>query len=397
MQSTQSKPTIWRDFDFVLLGLVLLLVITGILMIRSATFGAVDTDLINRVPSQIRFMLIGVVVVFGIAAIDYRLLGSLHAFFYGFILFILGLVAGLGAVGAAGAQSWLNVGLQVQPSELGKLLLVITLGQFLADRYEQMGSLRTVMMSFVHIAVPALMIFVQPDLGTTTVIMVVWFVMVWAAGLRLKHLALLILAVLVAMPLLWMQMEPYQRDRITTFVASSETCYDDPELMRSGNCTFEDEDGNGVPDVKDARYNIDQALISIGSGGLMGQGYGNGSQTQGRFLRVRHTDFIYSVIAEEMGFLGAVAVITLMGLVILRCLRAARLAADPLGSLIAYGVAGMIFFQTIVSIGMNLSILPVTGLTLPFVSSGGSSLITMLIGIGLVESVVMRRRIREYV
>jgi len=129
----------------------------------------------------------------------------------------------------------------------------------------------------------------------------------------------------------------------------------------------------------------------------MGKGYGNGSQTQGRFLRVRHTDFIFSVIAEETGFLGATFVIVLMGVVIWRCLRGAALAADPLGSLICYGVAAMIFFQTMVSIGMNLSILPVTGLTLPFVSSGGSSLVTILIGIGLVESVVMRRRLREFV
>ena len=392
-----NKWSIWRDFDYVLLLVTLLLIVIGILFIRSATLDAVDTDLINRVPSQIRFTFIGLAVVFIMAAIDYRLLGSIHAFLYGFILFILGLVAGLGAVGAAGAQSWLNVGLQVQPSELGKILLVITLGQHLATRYERMGELRTVLMSLVHVSIPAFMIFVQPDLGTTTVVMFVWFVMVWAAGLRLKHLALFAVVGVLMMPVLWMQMEDYQRERIITFIDTGESCADDPELVRSGECTFVDEDGNGIPDNKDRRYNIDQALISIGSGGLLGKGYANGSQTQGRFLRVRHTDFIYSVIAEESGFVGATTVIVLMGIVIWRCLRAAGRAADPLGSLIAYGVAGMIFFQTMVSIGMNLSILPVTGLTLPFVSSGGSSLITMMMGIGLVESVVMRHRTREFV
>jgi rod shape determining protein RodA len=367
----QSKPSIWRDFDFTLLSLTLLLIIIGILMIRSATLGAVDPDLIGRVSSQIRFTIVGTVVVFVVAAIDYRLLGSLHGFIYGFVLIILGLVAVLGAVGAAGAQSWLNVGLQVQPSELGKMLLVITLGQFLADRYEQMGRLRTVLLSLGHVAVPAAMIFIQPDLGTTAVIAVVWFAMVWAAGLRLKHLVVFALAGLAMMPVLWVNMEQYQRQRIVSFISPGAD--------------------------KDAQYNIDQALISIGSGGLLGKGYSNGSQTQGRFLRVRHTDFIFSVIAEEMGFVGATAVIVLMGAVIWRCLRVAALAADPLGSLIAYGVSTMIFFQTMVSIGMNLSILPVTGLTLPFVSSGGSSLVTMLVGIGLVESVVMHRRVREFV
>jgi rod shape determining protein RodA len=367
----QSKPNIWRDFDFTLLSVTLLLILIGILFIRSATLGAVDTDLINRVPSQIQFTIVGIGVVFAVAAIDYRLLGSLHGFIYGFVLFILGLVAGLGAVGVAGAQSWLNVGLQVQPSELGKILLVITLGQHLAERYENMGSLRTVLVSLGHIALPAAMIFVQPDLGTTAVIMFVWFVMIWAAGLRLRHLLLFIVVGLAMMPLLWVNMETYQKQRIISFI--------DPGAD------------------KDAQYNIDQALITIGSGGLTGRGYGNGSQVQGRFLRVRHTDFIFSVIAEETGFVGATAVIVLMGVVIWRCLRAAALAADPLGSLICYGVGGMIFFQTMVSIGMNLSILPVTGLTLPFVSSGGSSLVTMLIGVGLVESVVMRRRLREFV
>lgn len=393
----QSKSSMWRDFDYILFGMTLLLIIIGILFIRSATLDAVDTDLINRVPSQIQFTVIGIGVVFILAALDYRLLGSLHGFLYAFIILILGLVAGLGAVGAAGAQSWLNVGLQVQPSELGKMLLVVTLGQHLATRYEKMDQLRTVLVSAFHMAVPALMIFVQPDLGTTTVILFVWFVMVWAAGLRLKHLAILTVTGLAMMPMLWLNMEEYQRQRITTFLDSGESCADDPALVRSGECVFVDEDGNGIPDNKDRRYNIDQALISIGSGGFLGKGYANGSQTQGRFLRVRHTDFIFSVIAEEAGFLGATLVIVLIGIVIWRCIRAAALAADPLGSLIAYGVAGMIFFQTMVSIGMNLSILPVTGLTLPFVSSGGSSLITMMMGIGLVESVVMRHRAREFV
>ncbi len=392
----QNKTSLWRDFDYTLLAIVILLILIGILAIRSATAGAVDTDLINRVPSQIQFTFIGLVVVFVVAAMDYRLLGSLHGFFYGFILFILGLVFGLGAVGAAGAQSWLNVGLQVQPSELAKFLLVITLAQHLADRYENMGQLRTVLVSLIHVAIPTFLIFVQPDLGITTVIMVVWFGMVWAAGLRLKHLMLFVLVGLALMPVLWAVMEPYQRQRITSFIDTGESCYDDPDPAVRETCEFEDEDGNGIPDSKDARYNIDQALITIGSGGLMGKGYGNGSQTQGRFLRVRHTDFIFSVIAEELGFVGATLVIGLMGIVVWRCLLGAQTAPDPLGSLICYGVATMIFFQTMVSIGMNLSILPVTGLTLPFVSSGGSSLVTMMFGVGLVESVTMRRRQREF-
>ncbi|HVO42747.1 MAG TPA: FtsW/RodA/SpoVE family cell cycle protein, partial [Aggregatilineales bacterium] len=192
------------------------------------------------------------------------------------------------------------------------------------------------------------------------------FVMIWAAGLRGRHILLILVVIVLGLPLLWSKMEPYQRSRIFSFI-------------------------NPQGD-KDAYYNINQAQISIGSGGLFGKGYAFGTQSQLRFLRVRHTDFIFAVISEELGFVGGLMVLILIGLVLWRVLRAARLAADPLGALICYGVAANIFFQTVVSIGMNLSLLPVTGLTLPFISSGGSSLLTLLFGIGLVESVVMRHQ-----
>ncbi len=192
----------------------------------------------------------------------------------------------------------------------------------------------------------------------------------WASGLRLKHIAIFLLVIGVSAPLTipfaWSKMEPYQRSRITSFMLPES----DP----------------------DAYYNILQARISIGNGGLIGKGYANGTQNRWRFLRVRHTDYIFAVIAEEFGFVGGMTVMILIGAVILRILRAARTAADALGSLICYGVASFIFFQTVVSIGMNLSLLPVTGLTLPFISSGGTSLLSTLMGIGLVESVIMRRR-----
>jgi rod shape determining protein RodA len=204
----------------------------------------------------------------------------------------------------------------------------------------------------------------------TIVFVVMWFVLVWAAGLRLKHIGTgflaMILAAPVAIPVAWSQMEDYQRDRITSFIC--EEC------------------------DRDAFYNIRQATISIGSGGLFGKGYGQGPQNTGRFLRVRHTDFIFSVVAEEFGFVGGMTVMVLIGFVIMRILRGARTAVDPFGSLICYGVAAFIFFQTLVSIGMNLRLMPVTGLTLPFLSSGGTSLLSTLAGIGLAESVIMRRR-----
>jgi rod shape determining protein RodA len=272
--------------------------------------------------------------------------------------------------GDGGAKSWLNIGIRIQPSEIAKVLIIITLGMYLAQNYHRMDSASTVFRSLLHVGVPAALIFVQPDLGMTIVFIVMWLVLVWAAGLRLQHIATgvlaMILAAPVAIPVAWSQMEDYQRSRITSFIC--EEC------------------------DRDAFYNIRQAAISIGSGGLFGKGYAQGPQNTGRFLRVRHTDFIFSVVAEEFGFVGGMTVMILIGFVIIRILRGARTAVDPFGSLICYGVAAFIFFQTVVSIGMNLRLMPVTGLTLPFLSSGGTSLLSTLAGIGLAESVIMRRR-----
>ncbi len=356
----------WRNFDFVLLSTTLILIIFGILMIRSATIGAIDTDIISRVPDQIRYAIIGLVLVFVLAAVDYRLLGSLHLWLYIIMVALLILVQFLGVVGDAGSQRWINLGIRIQPSEIGKIIIIITLGHHLTQNYQKLNSLRAVIMSLIHMSIPTALIFIQPNLGTTIVFMVIWFAMIWAAGLRLKHIALFVGIILIAAPVMWTQMKPYQKSRITTFLSPES----DPEAF----------------------YNILQARISIGSGGFGGKGYANGTQSQLRFLRVRHTDFIFSVIAEEFGFVGGAAVMVLISVVILRILRGARRAVDPLGSLICYGVAAIIFFQTVVSIGMNLNMLPVTGLTLPFISSGGTSLLSILAGIGLAESVIIRGR-----
>ena len=366
-----SRPSsLWRQFDFVLLAAALLLTIFGILMIRSATLGAIDPDLVGRVPDQIRFAILGFMLLLGLAALDYRLLAGVHNWLYLLMIGLLILVTLFGVEGDGGAKSWLNIGIRIQPSEIAKLIIIITLGVFLARNYHRMGELSVLLRSVIHIGVPAFLIFIQPDLGMTIVFAVLWIVMVWGAGLRLKHIAIgmlaFVIAAPIALPVAWSQMEGYQRQRILSFIA--------PESDR------------------DAYYNILQARISIGSGGLAGKGYAQGPQNTGRFLRVRHTDFIFSVISEEFGFVGGMVTITLLGVVIWRILRGARRAADPLGAMICYGVATFIFFQTFVSIGMNLSLMPVTGLTLPFISSGGTSLLSTLAGIGLAESVIMRSR-----
>lgn len=362
----QNQGSLWRNFDYVMLICSLVLVVFGVLMIRSSTMGAIDPALISRVPDQIRFAIISLIVTFALALFDYRLFNGLHTWIYLLMVGLLLLVELFGVEGDGGGQQWLNIGIRIQPAEIAKLLIIITLAYYLSKNYQRMGELRTVFGSLVHVGIPTALIAIQPDLGMVTVFAVIWATMVWAAGLRIRHIIMAIMVLIVSMPLIWSVMEPYQRSRITTFIDSES----DPE----------------------AYYNIRQALTAVGVGGWLGTGYANGSQTQGRFLRVRHTDFIFAVIAEEFGFVGGVTVIALLGVVILRIMRAARLAADPLGSLLCYGVAGFLFYQTFVSIGMNIGLVPVTGLTLPFISSGGTSLISSMAGIGIAQSVIMRRR-----
>lgn len=365
-----NSGSIWRNFDFILLVVSIVLTAIGVLMIRSSTIGAIDPDLINRVPDQIRFAVLGFGLLIALAALDYKILGGLYMWIYTLMMTLLILVNRFGVEGDGGSQSWLNIGIRIQPSEIAKVLIIITLAMFLANNYQKMGNISTVVKSLIHIGLPAGLIFIQPDLGMAIVFGVLWITMIWAAGLRLKHIGMFVLFMSLTLPLtvpiVWSEMEPYQRSRITSFISPES----DP----------------------DSYYNIRQAEISIGSGGLLGKGYANGPQNTGRFLRVRHTDFIFSVIAEEFGFVGGIVTMVLLAVVVLRILRAARVANDPFGSLLCYGVAGFIFFQTFVSIGMNLRLMPVTGLTLPFISSGGTSLLSTLAGIGLVQSVVMRRR-----
>ena len=361
-----ERASIWRRFDYLLFAASIALVVFGILMIDSATQDAIDDDIINREPDQIRFALIGFSVAIGIGFIDYRLLGGISPWLYGFMLLLLVLVGIFGVEGAGGARRWLNVGIRIQPSEIGKIIMIITLSQYIAGRYLRLDKLSVVFGTMLHMALPAALIFFQPDLGTTIVFLVIWAVIIWSAGLRIRHIILFISAGLIILIIAFPLLPGYQRLRVETFLA---------------------------PDTEsDAYYNIEQALISIGSGGLLGKGYYVGPQNTGRFLRVRHTDFIFSVIAHEFGMAGGVLLLAMFAFVLSRILRGAREASDPLGSMICYGVAAMIFFQTTVSVGMNLNLMPVTGLTLPFVSSGGTSLLFTMVGIGLVQSVIARRR-----
>jgi len=356
----------WRHFDFWLFGSVVFLSIFGIAMIQSAIAGnIVLSDLVNR---QIIFVALGLVVLIVVALIDYRYWASLTRVMY---VFAVGFLVVIFVVGTArfGSARWLDTGLiLIQPSEVAKIIMIIVLAGFFSSQNNEPHNIQWIIRSFALTMGVVIWIVLQPNLSTSIVIMVIWFSMLWINGIPIKYLVIFIGLSIILGAIAFPFLENYQKLRILNFI------FPDP-TARYGNT-----------------YNVDQALITIGSGGLFGQGYGHSSQVQLRFLQVRHTDYIFSAMAAEFGFFGTLIVIGLEIFVIIRCFRTSQLATDHFGSMIAYGFAVLFAFQTAVNIGVNLNVIPVTGLTLPFVSYGGSSLMSLVLGIGLVESVAARRK-----
>ena len=366
-----SKTSVWRYFDVWLFAAVLILTAFGVLMIRSAV---TDAPALEPLPvDQVRWAIIGVITLLVFAAVDYRILTSGHWYIYiGFIILLI--IVDVGGQIGNDARRWIALpgGLQIQPSEFGRIFIAVTFAQFLATRRQLINRFSNTVLTLIYFGIPIGLIFIQPNLGMSILFMFIWFVMIWLAGLPLSHFLIIGIVGILAIGSLYPFLADYQKARITTFLNPEEASRDDV-------------------------FNIDQAEISIGSGGLFGKGYGQGTQSQLGFLRVQHTDFIFAMLTEEMGLMfGALPVLGLIAFILLRIFRAAARSPDPAGKLLCAGIAAIIFFQTIVSVGMNVRVLPVTGLTLPFVSYGGSSLVTLFLGVGVVESVLMRQKKQEF-
>lgn len=358
-----------RNFDWPLLLVVLLLCMIGVSMIYSATANTVDlSDLWLR---QSILIGVGLVALFAVAFFDYRHLELFSPLAYPVLVGSLLAVALFGDTQGTGSQRWVNVGgTLVQPTEAGKFLLIIFFAWYLSWYRQYVNQLPYLLIALALLLVPLYLIYDQPDLGTTLNFAFIGGVLLLVSGIPYWQLGLLTIGVAAATPVLYGTLRGYMLQRIEIFL--------NPEQNRA------------------ATYNIEQALIAIGGGGWLGQGWAHGSQNQLHFLRVRHTDFIFSVIAEELGLIGTSIIVALLLYVIWRILNIADKAQDPFGRLIAVGVAALIFFQTVVSVGMNLNLMPVTGLPLPFVSYGGSSLVAMMFAVGLAQSVVMRHRKIEF-
>lgn len=341
-------------------------------MIYSATYGTEPGATVDpRVIRHIVYAGVGILVMVAMVGFDYRLLANLATLIYAAAIAALVIVLVMGRL-HYGAQRWVDLGfLQLQPSEPAKVLVAIALARWFALHREQMHRFRTIVISLAIALVPFFLVLLQPDLGTALVFLAIWFGIAYAAGMRWRHIGILAAAGALALPLGWQMVPGYMRSRVLIFLDP----YSDP---------------------LDKGYNIIQATISVGSGGWLGRGFLSGTQSQLHFLRVQHADFIFSVLAEELGFIGALALFALFCILVLRGLRSAFLASEPFGRLLAVGIVSMIMFQLFVNVGMNISLLPVTGIPLPFISFGGSSLITFMAGIGILESITMRHRKFEF-
>lgn len=359
----------WADFDWSLLLLAVTLAVTGVAMIYSATRGT--EDLADAWRKQAIYAAIGIVALFLTASINYRLLESLQWPIYFLTLGILIFTLLFGQSEIGDVRRFIYVGgISIQLAFPSLILLILSQASLLARNAPKPPGLPEFFVSLLMTGLAAFLVFRQPNLSTATLYLAVWGAMIFASGIHMVYLeGIGAIAALIA-PLAWFNMAEYMQNRIYTFL--------DPKRDPV------------------AYYNIQQALISIGSGGLLGAGYATGSQSQRHFLRVRHTDFIFSVICEELGFVGAVLILLVFAALLWRLLRVAANAGDATGQLITVGVTTYIFYQLLINIGMNLSVIPVAGLPLPFVSSGGSALIITFVGLGLVQSVAMRRKVREF-
>ncbi|HEX3000374.1 MAG TPA: rod shape-determining protein RodA, partial [Armatimonadota bacterium] len=355
-----------KQFDFWLPGCALALSILGLIAIYSAS----RAEEANFAQKQLLWILLGLGVGVVIALIDYRFLVRLSRPLYIFNLLLLFTVLFAGR-SVMGAQRWINLGggFRLQPSELAKLILIITLSAYIAANKASLRTLWGLCKSWLHMAIPMLLILKQPDLGTTLVLIAIWFGMMWVGGARARHLILIALAGLMAFTAAWHVgfIKDYQKQRLVSFL-------------------------NPEADPLDTGYHTIQSTIAIGSGGLTGKGLLRGTQSQGGFIPEQHTDFINTIIGEELGFVGSCLLLLLFYFLIYRGLQIANETDDIHGRLIAIGIVSMFTFHVFINLGMTLHIMPVTGVPLPFLSYGGSSMLLNMASVAILFNI---RRHRE--
>ena len=350
-----------------MLGAILALCLMGLAQIYSVTYNPATNAASSNYYTQIYAIMLGMGALLIALGVDYRSLADKsHLLYLGIVALLLYVL--LFGVVRGGSRRWIDLGsFNLQPSEFAKAVLALVLAKFFGENRRGQVTRSDLLVAVAITAIPLFIIARQPDLGTAVTLLPVAFGVAYVAGMPMRIFGILALTGLLVAPIAWkFALEDYQKERISTFLA--------PEQ-----------------DARGAGYQQIQARITVGSGGLIGKGFGQGTQGQLRFLPVAHNDFIFSALAEEQGFLGVIVALGLYLFVILRSLEAARLAKDRLGAYLVVGVLASFTFQVIYNITMSAGLAPVKGLTLPLMSYGGSSMIATLAGFGLILNVRMRR------
>ncbi len=355
-----------QQHDSFLFAVTLITAIVGVIVIYSATR---SLNTYSNVIVQAGALLIGAAAMAIISKIDYRFFGYITVPIYVICILMLIAVLVIGSAGNWGARSWIRIGpVGIQPSEICKVGFAITFARHLSMVHKKINKPFTLLMLIAHLGVILALIMMQPDAGSAMVFCFMFAVMVFCAGISFKYIIPAVLGLAASAPLAYMfLLSEYQKHRIQVFF--------NPEADKLGS-----------------GYNVIQSKIAVGSGQIFGKGYLKGTQNQMGFLPTKHTDFIFSVIAEEFGFIGALLVILLLFLIIARCIKAAQEADDLFGKYLCVGIAAMLIFHTFENAGMCIGLMPVTGIPLPFISYGGTSLLTNMIAVGIVLSVTRHSR-----
>jgi rod shape determining protein RodA len=370
----RSVGSVWRAFDLQLVTYAGLLVAVGLVMAytNSLENGRLTLQSGTTFSRGLMWAGIGVVVFLIATAFDYRWLKTFAWPLYGVQLGLLVLTLAIGD-GVSGSARWVKIGeLTFQFSELAKVLMIVVLANYLGARQGRLDSLPSIIGACVLVGPPLALVMMQPDLGTSLVFAAILAGMLWMSGASVKWLTVLAGAVVAMVPFAWANLlRDYQKARLSAFL--------DPSA-----------------DIQGSGYQLHQAQIAIGSGGWMGKGLTNGTQGQGDYLPVQTTDFVFAVLGEELGFIGGVVLFLLFAALIWRLLVGGWRSRDPFGTMFAAGLASMILFQLVVNVGMVMGIMPITGIPLPFVTHGGASLVSLSIGLGMMQSINIRQRRAEW-
>ncbi|MDP1620140.1 MAG: rod shape-determining protein RodA [Candidatus Moranbacteria bacterium] len=351
--------------DWILTITVSSLLAVGLMTLYSISSTEISTQL-NYFEKQLTSVAIGLFLMLFFSAYDYRVFITYSTKFYFLTIIILSLLVIWGTT-IRGTTGWIGFGsFNIQPVEMTKVVMIIFLASFLSKKKTHLSVVVRTVASIVLVFVPVMLILKQPDFGSAAVIIGIWAGMLFVSGLNKRILISLVLVGVMMSSTGWFILKDYQKERLMNFVS--------PER-----------------DPRGSGYNVIQSIVAVGSGGIWGKGLGHGSQSQLNFLPEKHTDFIFAVFAEELGFAGAAMILGLFGVLIYRIKETARLARDNFGYLLAVGIGTMLFLQILVNVGMNIGVAPVAGVPLPLLSYGGSSMISVLASLGIIQSIYARR------